>query len=63
MRTTTVATIAAHSTSLYCVLLYLCVLSIFWQNTGHLSVTVLVRGLSYMRVANSQAISYLLTLY
>ena len=44
MRTTTVATIAAHSASRYCVLLYLCGLSIFWQNTGHLSVVVLAYG-------------------
>ena len=48
MWTTTVATIDAHSASRYCVLLYLCVLSIFWQNTAHLSVPVLGRGIRYI---------------
>ena len=51
MRTTTVATIAAHRASFYCVLLFLCGLSIVWQNTGHLRVVVFGRELSYMRVA------------
>ena len=47
----TVATIAAHRASRYCVLLFLCVLSVVWQNTGHLRVAALGRGFSYMRVA------------
>ena len=46
MRTTTVATIEAHSASRYCVLLCLCGGSIVWQDTAHLSVAVMGRGLS-----------------
>ena len=47
---TTVATIEAHSASCYCVLLCLCGCSIVWQDTFHLIVTVIGRGLSDMNV-------------
>ena len=46
MRTTTIATIEAHSASCYCVLLCLCGCSIVWQHTAHLIVAVMGRGLS-----------------
>ena len=46
MRNTTIATIEAHSASRYCVLLCLCGGSIVSQNTAHLSVAVMGRGLS-----------------
>ena len=58
MRTTTVATIDTHSASLYCVLLYLCVLSIVWQNAGYLRVAVLVRRLSCIRVVYPSQIAF-----
>ena len=50
MRNTTIATIEAHSASRYCVLLCLCGGSIVWQHTAHLSVAVMGRGISDMRV-------------
>ena len=50
MWNTTVATIEAHSPSRYGVLLCLCGCSIVWQHTAHLSVAVMGRGLSDMRV-------------
>ena len=50
MRNTTVATIEANSASRYCVLLWLCGGAIVWQHTVHLSVAVMGRGLSDMRV-------------
>ena len=46
MKNTTIATIAAHSASRYCVLLCLCGGAIVWQHTVHLTVPVMGRGLS-----------------
>ena len=46
MRTTTIATIEAHSASRYGVLLCLCGGSIVWHHTVHLIVAVMGRGLS-----------------
>ena len=49
MKNTTVATIDAHSPARYCVLLCLCGGSIVSQNTAHLTIPVLGRGMSDLK--------------